>query len=334
MLGQPHFRNGSNLVSLGRSAGLAYYPRHPTRWLSAACRSAMRARRARAAAVVWPCAGRAGLVGSGPCRARIIRGRICAATGAGAGARRARGRRRCGGRCCRGWRWTIAQPPPASLSGPVRAAGRRGVARDRLRRRRASALAGARQSGRRADRLRAVPGRRRQGPERDRGASSSPTSACTPTTRARCCAGCPRPASGGRSSCSPTRGRRSATTSAGSCRRRRWRELARVHARPAPSCGSPPTSATTPAPMLLAMRRGRAAFAGRPTAPRDWRRRAGRLAADALRGRRPCARGGDAISFGFRSGLNCAQCVNAPCDKLCHFPLANRANSCLVSARS
>ena len=81
----------------------------------------------------------------------------------------------------------IPAGPPASCS---RRRPRR-VARDRLRRRRAPALAGGATSERRPDRLRAVRGRRRQGAERHRGARSSPTSACMPTTRARCCAGCP-----------------------------------------------------------------------------------------------------------------------------------------------
>ena len=167
---------------------------------------------------------------------------ICAATAAAAGASRARARRRCRTSCCRASRWT-SRSAAGAVSRLFRGAGGRGLARDRLRRRRASALAGARQPARRADRLRAVRGRRRQGAERDRAGAGSATSGCMPTTRARCCAGCPTPASPAPSSCFPIPGRRSAITSAGWSRRRRW-PSSRASCAPAASCGSPPTSAT------------------------------------------------------------------------------------------
>ena len=129
----------------------------------------------------------------------------------------------------------LSDPPPARWEA-IRASRRGSVAGDRLRRRRAPSLAGAAASRHRHDRLRAVPGRRRQGAARHRGSRSSPMSGCTPTMPAPLLRWLPEAASARASSCFPTPGPRSATTSAGWCRRPRcanwpasWRRRRAAH---------------------------------------------------------------------------------------------------------
>ena len=187
--------------------------------------------------------------------------------------------------CCRDVVLNLADPAPAALGKLFAVPRARGVAGDRLRRRRASALAGRAESRRRPDRLRAVRGRRRQGAARHRGGQESPTSGCMPTMPAPCCAGCPRPASPARSSCFPTPGRRSATTSGGWYRPALLRELARVM-----RAGAELRIATDIGDyarwMLLAVLE-EGSFAWEPRGPSDWRQRARRLAADPLRAEGP-----------------------------------------------
>ena len=91
--------------------------------------------------------------------------------------------------------------------------------------------------------------------------------------------------------------------------RRRWASL-RACCAPAPSCGSPPTTATMPGRCCWPLA-GKPTFSGRPTArttgagaPPIGRQRAMR--------RRPCARGGDAIFSAFTGGSAYAE---ASCDK-------------------
>ena len=167
-------------------------------------------------------------------------------------------------------------------------------------------------------------------------AAGSPTSGCMPTTPARCCAGCRRPASAAPSSCFPIPGRRSATTSAGSCPRRRWR-------------AGPHHASRRRAAHRHRHRRLRALDpAGRARAAElrlDWRTARPTGASAARTGRRPATSrrpsqaGRRCYYFRFRRGViaPASWCPDVECRSFTGHSaqcLAKRASFCLLSARS
>ena len=178
----------------------------------------------------------------------------------------------CSTSCCRSSRSTLpgAGPlDPRPLFGPARAAG---LARDRLRRRRASGRPGRGASRRRPDRRRALRQRRRPAAVARRASAACATSASSPTTPGCCSRPCRTPRRAAPSSCSPTPGRRPATTSAASSTGDAGRARAACCAR-APSCGSRPTTPTTRAPDAARRALASPPSPGWPSAPDDWRSR-------------------------------------------------------------
>ena len=117
-----------------------------------------------------------------------------------------------------------AEPHKIDLAKAVRRplAARWRVAGDRLRRGRASGLAGRAASRCRPDRLRALPQRRRQVPGAYRAHGRRATSGCSPTMPAWSWRRCPTARSAASSCCFPTPGPRRGITSAASCSARPW----------------------------------------------------------------------------------------------------------------
>ena len=185
----------------------------------------------------------------------------------GAAANRARARRHCATRAAARDARAVSR---GNARGSYYAAGRERVARDRLWRRRASVWqASIIQTS--VDRLRAVRGRRRQGAERRSSARAHqhpaprrrrpPATALAAATLAR-----------SRFILFPDPGPRSGTTSAGSFPRQRWPSWSASCA-PAPSCASPPISASMHAGSCWPCGQQRG-FHWTTVGPQDWRERA------------------------------------------------------------
>ena len=131
----------------------------------------------------------------------------------------------------------------------------------------------------RPDRLRAVRGRRRQGADAPSTRAGSATSACMPTTRGRCCAGCPTASIARAFILFPDPWPKKRHHKRRLVSGRRLRDLWRASCGPARSCASPPTSATTRADLLalrgagqLCLARARARATGASARPTGRRR--------------------------------------------------------------